>query len=68
MTENQISWLYADRNFLMRTIKSLPEGLTRSSLEYRLAQVLEELAMLEANRSLPTSQVPRPRNDHSLSM
>ena len=66
MTENQINWLYADRNFLTRTIKSLPEGLTRSSLEYRLAQVLEELAAVEAKMSIPPSQIPRPRNDHSL--
>ncbi|MCA3182895.1 MULTISPECIES: hypothetical protein [unclassified Cupriavidus] len=68
MTEDQTNWLYADRNFLMRTIKSLPDGLTRSSLEYRLTQVLEELAMVEAKMSAPRSQIPCPRNDHGLSV
>ncbi len=68
MTEYQINRLYADRNFLTRMIKSLPEGITRRSLEYRLNQVLEELAVVQAQVPAPPSQIPRPRNDHGLSV
>lgn len=68
MPEYQINRLYADRNFLTRMIHSLPEGITRSSLEYRLRQVHEELATISAKDPTPHSQIPCPRNDHGLSV
>ncbi|KAI3589780.1 hypothetical protein D9X30_5363 [Cupriavidus sp. U2] len=68
MSEYQIDRLHADRNFLMRMITTLPDGITRSSLEYRLRQVLEELAMAEAKVPSPRSQIPCPRNDRGVSV